>query len=384
MRLNNGSPLNDKDLVGVDSRIKDIEELLRIGFAGVRKIGIWGAGGIGKTTLARAVSNKISENRHFESSYFFENIREESEKNKGLTGLQQQIICNILGDKNANIGSRFTKERLGRMKVLIVLDDVTNFKQIELLIEDFKCLGSGSRIIITTRDKQVLENCLVDGIYETPILSYGADLQLFSRYAFRQKFPPEDFRELAVRLLSYANGLPLALKVLGSFLFKRTKKEWESQLVNLNINVPRDIQEVLKVSYDGLTDKQKLAFLDIACFFKGYKRDLIEAILNAHNFDSHIEINVLIERALITTSFNTITMHDLLQEMGREIVRQESIDDPGRRSRLWDHEDILKVLTKNKGTEVIRSMRLNMSKVSELHLKLEAFQENGKSKIPGS
>ncbi|XP_031255649.1 TMV resistance protein N-like [Pistacia vera] len=250
MRLNNASPLIDENLVGVDSRIKDIEGLLRIGFAGVRKIGIWGAGGIGKTTLARAIFNKISENRHFESSYFFENIREESEKNKGLTGLQQQIICKILGDKNANIGSPSTIRRLGRVKVFIVLDDVTNLKQIESLIGDFKYLGLGSRIIITTRDKQVLENCHMDGIYETKILSDDAALQLFSRHAFRQERPPKDFRKLAGRVLSYANGVPLALKVLGSFLFKRTKKKWESQLVNLNINDHRDIQEVLKVSHN--------------------------------------------------------------------------------------------------------------------------------------
>ncbi|XP_031280651.1 TMV resistance protein N-like [Pistacia vera] len=275
MKLGDDSPLIGKDLVGVDSRIKDIEGLLRIGFPGVRKIGIWGAGGIGKTTLAKAVVNKISKNGHFESKHFFENIREESEKSKGRTGLQRQIICEILRDEDANIGSTSTIRRLRHTKVLIVLDDVTNLNQIELLIGDFKYLGLGSRIIITTRDKHVLKKCHVDGIYETKILSYFAAHQLFSRHAFKD-CPPKDFMMLTERVLSYANGVPLALKVLGSSLFERTKKEWESYIKRLSRIPDKNIQEVLKVSYDGLNDEEQKVFLDIACFFKGYDRDLIE------------------------------------------------------------------------------------------------------------
>ncbi|MCI05554.1 TMV resistance protein N-like [Trifolium medium] len=49
-------------------------------------------------------------------------------------------------------------------------------------------------------------------------------------------------------------------------------------------------------------------------------------------------------------------MHDLLQEMGRDIVFQESPNDPSKRSRLWSQEDIDHVLTKNKGTEAINSI----------------------------
>ena len=40
-------------------------------------------------------------------------------------------------------------------------------------------------------------------------------------------------------------------------------------------------------------------------------------------------------------------MHDLLQEMGRDIVRKECPKDPGKRSRLWLYKDIDSVLTKN-------------------------------------
>ncbi|KAH9781861.1 ADP-ribosyl cyclase/cyclic ADP-ribose hydrolase [Citrus sinensis] len=69
--------------------------------------------------------------------------------------------------------------------------------------------------------------------------------------------------------------------------------------------------------------------------------------LNASGFYPEIGISVLVDKSLIVISNNNkITMHDWLQELGRDIVSQESID-PGNRSRLWHHEDIYKVLTYN-------------------------------------
>ncbi|KAI4305610.1 hypothetical protein L6164_028966 [Bauhinia variegata] len=62
-----------------------------------------------------------------------------------------------------------------------------------------------------------------------------------------------------------------------------------------------------------------------------------------------------------------IGMHDMLQEMGKNIVMHESIHDAGKRSRLWLQEDINHVLTKNKGTEVIQGI------VQESHNPYEAW-----------
>ena len=45
---------------------------------------------------------------------------------------------------------------------------------------------------------------------------------------------------------------------------------------------------------------------------------------------------------------NELKMHDLVQQMGREIVRQESPQNLGERSRLWYYKDVLEVLTENK------------------------------------
>jgi len=49
-----------KGLVGIEKSLKQIESLLKIGSSEVRTVGIWGMGGIGKTTLAIALYDKLS------------------------------------------------------------------------------------------------------------------------------------------------------------------------------------------------------------------------------------------------------------------------------------------------------------------------------------
>ena len=98
-------------------------------------------------------------------------------------------------------------------------------------------------------------------------------------------------------------------------------------------------------SYDELDEGQKSMFLDIACFFKGKTRDHVERILSGGD----TEIDDLIDKSLITiTKNNKIEMHDMVQEMGWEIIRQQCKSKPGKRSRLWNARDICHVLKNNK------------------------------------
>ncbi|KAH9725885.1 ADP-ribosyl cyclase/cyclic ADP-ribose hydrolase [Citrus sinensis] len=361
-RLDDTFQSYNKDLVGVEWRIKEIESLLCTGSAGAYILGIWGIGGIGKTTIADAVFNKIS--RHFEGSYFAQNVRE-AEETGGMKDLQKELLSKLLNDRNVrNIESQLN--RLARKKVLIVFDDVTHPRQIESLIRRLDRLASGSRVIITTRDKQVLKNCWASQIYQMEELVYTDAQKLFSQYAFRGGHLDASYTEVTYKAIKYAHGVPLALKVLGRHLCERSKEEWESAMRKLEIIPHMEIQEVLKISYDTLDDSQKNVFLDIACFLEGEHRDVVISFFDASGFQARIELSVLEGKSLITLNYHDhIRMHDLLRDMGRDIVRKESIDHPGNRSRLWHHKDIYEVFKKNTGTEAIKGISLDMSKINK-------------------
>ena len=93
--------------------------------------------------------------------------------------------------------------------------------------------------------------------------------------------------------------------------------------------------------------KERDIFLDIACFFKGFKMDEVVNILDACKLCPSWGISKLIDKCLITIDISGILgMHDLLQQMGREIVEQES-EELENRSRIWCYEDAYELLTKN-------------------------------------
>ncbi|XP_024042909.1 TMV resistance protein N, partial [Citrus clementina] len=333
----------NKGLVGVECPLEEIESLLGTGSEGVWKLGIWGIGGIGKTTIADAVFNKIS--RHFEGSYFAHNVREAEETGR-IKDLQKELLSKLLNDGNVR-NIEFELYRLARKKVLIVFDDVSNRRQIQSLIGCLDELASGSRVIITTRDKQVLKNCWANQIYRMKELVYADAHKLFRQCAFGGDHPDASHTELTDKAIKYAQGVPLALKVLGCHLCGRSKEVWESAMRKLEIIPHEEIQEVLKISYDSLDDSQKNVFLDIAFFFEGEHGDEVTSFFDASGLEAKIELSVLEGKSLITCFHNHIRMHDLIRDMGREIVRNESIEHPGERSRLWYHEDIYEVLKNN-------------------------------------
>ncbi|XP_057742242.1 disease resistance protein RML1B-like [Arachis stenosperma] len=368
--------IESKGLVGIDDNFISVESLLEIESSKVRIIGIWGMGGIGKTTIAEFLFDKYSS--QYEGSCMLKNVREESQK-FGVPYLCEKLLSELLAGESlvlkgsSKARSAFIQRKLSRKKVFIVLDDMDTLEQFEHLATQW--LGPGSRIIVTTRDKHVLRK--VHGIYEVQGLSFKNSLKLFCLNAFDKVYPETGYEEFSEIAVNYANGVPLALRVLGSFLYSKTIEEWESALEKLKIYPNKDIFNVLKLSYDGLDDLEREIFLDIVFFFKGEDKDVVIPFLESCGFFPAIGIGNLSRKALVTISkYNRIEMHDLIEQMGREIVRQESIKDPGRRSRLSNYEDVYNVLKNNKGTESVEGIMLDLSQIKrDIHLDADTFKK---------
>ncbi|KAL7217223.1 hypothetical protein ACSBR1_029020 [Camellia fascicularis] len=315
-------------------------------------------GGIGKTTLASAIYAHIS--CQFEGCSFIENVREVSEKG-GWKTLQEQLISEILMEKDVrvgNVGSALStiRNRVCRKKVLIVLDDVDESTELEKLVGELDWFGFGSRIIITTRNQYTLIRYGISHIYKVEELGEDEAIKLFKSKAFRKHQQMGGYGKLVCRVVEYAKGVPLALKVLGSFLCGRNKDEWESTLNRLKESPLNEVQQVLRVSYDALQLVEKKTFLDIACFFKRKDKNDVTKILESCDFHPIIGIKVLVEKPLVSISDNKLMMHDLIQELGWNIVRQKSPKEPGQHSRLWLHEDSTHVLMENTGTKKVEGI----------------------------
>ena len=244
------------------------------------------------------------------------------------------------------------KKRLCRKKVLLIIDDVNHLDQLEKLVGEKNWFGLGSWIIITTRDERVLVQHGVLKRYKPKVLNNDDALKLFCLKAFKMEQPKEGYMQLSQKVAEYANGLPLALVTLGSFLFERTIDEWQSTLNNFK-ETKGEIYDILKISYDGLEEIWKEIFLDIACFFRGYTKDEVLETLKNCGFDAKIGLSVLVEKSLLTMDDNKhLGMHDLLQEMGKKIVCLKSGGNLGKQSRLWLSEDLLYVLE----NDMVRTM----------------------------
>ncbi|PPR87271.1 hypothetical protein GOBAR_AA33418 [Gossypium barbadense] len=159
--------------------------------------------------------------------------------------------------------------------------------------------------------------------------------------------PAVDFQDLSNKFVEYAQGSPLALRVLGSKLYKKSRKEWESEVDKLKEYAQPKISQILRSSFDDLDELEKNVFLDIAIFFKGKLKKDVEKILNCCHKGAVCGISNLIDKCLLDSKYERIFMHDMLEEMGKDIVCKESLD-PVKRSRLWSAKDVYQVLRYNK------------------------------------
>ena len=269
-----------------------------------------------------------------------ENVREKSRTNDGIIQLQKNLLSKILRDKHLKVdnvveGINMIQERLHSKRNLLILDVMDKSKQIENFLGPCDWFVSGSRVIITTRDEHLVATLgKVCTSYEVKELDKCKVVKLFSQHAFHGNKPKEDYLELASHVIHYAKGLPLALAIIGSDLCGRTKLEWKSAIDKYKKITKEDIQEILKVSYDGLEETEKETFLDIACFFKGWYMDYVVDILDACDLYPNFGIPILVNNSLITVNQNgTLSMHDLIQQMDKEVVRQESLEILGKHSR---------------------------------------------------
>ncbi|XP_027905521.1 TMV resistance protein N-like isoform X1 [Vigna unguiculata] len=346
--------------VGLQSYVEDVIRTIENKSTEVCMIGIYGMDGSGKTTVAKAIYNEIHDT--FTEKSFIEDNAQVS-RTRGYVHLQEKLLSDVLKTKveihSDEMGRSMIRERLFQKRVLIVLDDLNEHGPLLDLWESRAWSGKGTVIIVTTRHEHLLRARQVDAVFRINPMNENESLELLSWHAFREAKPKEEFHDLAKTIVTRCGGLPLALEVIGTYLCERTKEEWQRVLFKL-VKIPQhEVLQILKICFDGLPNQmEKDLFLDICCFFVGKGRAYFTKILNGCGIDADTAIRVLIERSLIKVKKNNkFGMHPLLRDMGREIIREISRNEP-ENSRLWLDEDMKHAPSKNTVRDTSRMLKL--------------------------
>ncbi|KAK9080179.1 hypothetical protein SSX86_001854 [Deinandra increscens subsp. villosa] len=346
-------------LVGIESRVDDVNRILRLDSSEVLFVGICGMSGIGKTTLAEAVYKDIK--NKFERSSFIENIKDISKQNDSsdLCKLQQKLLDDLLKEKSIRVqsvkhGQSLLGTKLSGLKVIIVLDDVNHVDQLAYLAGVREWFGPGTRILVTTTNKDLLNPHKINEIYLCEELKGDEALSLFCQSAFQHNHPAHGYEKLSNDIVKLADGLPLALNVYGSLLCGKDENYWKDMLKKLGEYPDKEVLGRLEVVYARLDRDQRDAFIYIACFLKGRNKDLVKGILTSIGLYPECGFTDLMNKFLITINIeDNVWMHDLLQQMCWEILRKESHDYDGKRIAIKYHEDIVRYTLIQTRVEVI-------------------------------
>ncbi|XP_018717437.1 disease resistance protein RUN1-like isoform X2 [Eucalyptus grandis] len=379
-------------LVGIESHVPEVMRKLGIIYVNgqemnicdkdVRVLKICGIPGVGKTALAKFVYNKIYP--LFDGHSFLMEIR----KNVGLNGcmhLQEKLISDLRKQERRLLsttdeGTKIIANSFKNMKVLIFIDDVHDFDQIKYLVGDLSWFGPGSRILMTVGKKDILDNCMsrVADKYEVEPMKRHEALRLFRKHAFDEvdEYPLDEqyeYYSLSIDIVDTIEGIPLAIEVTASSLYKRKIDIWRDTLSKLKKKPEKKVEEAINLCYGTLDDEAKNIFLDIACFFSGMDKRLPSCMWHACQYHPSRGIDSLRDKCLVKIGENDeLWMHSQLREYGREIVRREDRC-PWKRSRIWDHDDALSTLTRKEIAENVEALVLTSDEKKGECFRYEGF-----------
>ncbi|KAF2609923.1 hypothetical protein F2Q70_00009639 [Brassica cretica] len=333
------------DFVGIEARIMEIKSKFVLQSEQVKVIGILGPAGIGKTTTAR-----------------------------------KNMLSQIFNQSDIEVRHlRGAQEMLSDKKVLVVFDEVDNWWQLEEMANQRGWVGPGSIIIITTEDRKLLKalGLGIDHIYQMQFPTNDECLQILCQYAFDQKYPDHGFESLAREVTWLAGDLPLGLRVMGSYLRGMSRDEWINALPWLRSTLDREIESTLRFSYDALRDNERTLFLHVACLFGVFYASIFKSYFANSSLEVNHGLEVLAQKSLITIDHKhgRVYMHRLMAQMGREIVKKQSTENPGKRQFLTDTKDISHVLDEDTATGNVLGIHLDTTWTGEeIQISKSAFQ----------
>ncbi|CAK9219803.1 unnamed protein product [Sphagnum troendelagicum] len=319
--------------VALEDKAKVINNLLQ----NESIVALVGMGGIGKTTLSKKVYHLF--HNQYEKSSFLEDV-----KSKHIKDVQKKLLQDLCDRKlheHEDVDEYLDeiKQCMITKKVLVVLDDVdmkNNLGTLQFPIDKHATnVDCKSKVLVNCRNWQILKNHVRESAkVNMTFLEEEQARELFMFHAFKHaNHVTNDFKNISMKIIKACGGLPLSLEILGCYLCDICDLEiWNDALRELKGG--RDITggfdnerlwKTLRISYDHLFKKEKDMFLDIACFFTGFKKKTFCRVYwNADDSSSPmLRLQNLKDRSLIKwAEDDSLYMHEQLRDMGQNIAME--------------------------------------------------------------
>ncbi|XP_078162729.1 putative disease resistance RPP13-like protein 3 [Carex rostrata] len=300
----------DPEIIGFDKdRDHIVKELLDETNKRRSVVSIWGAGGLGKMTLAQKVYNSNDVKNRFGLRIWIV-ISQKFKLIDILGKLLQQLDPHIDPSKlpKDKVALLFKlHESLRGKNYLVVFDDVWTDDLWYEIKSAFPDENNGSRVLLTSRSFDVVKSA--DSTYEPYKLEYLTDdlsLELLLKKALPNQDPNNsafrDLSEIMNEFVKKCNGLPLALVVVGGLLSKKPRNynAWSKVLKTMSWdNDGKKCSEIIGTSYEDLPFALKSCFMYFAAFpedYEVYAKDLIRLWV-AEGFIPHENNRTLEETA---------------------------------------------------------------------------------------
>ncbi|XP_058212654.1 putative disease resistance protein At1g63350 isoform X2 [Rhododendron vialii] len=229
------------------------------------KIGIWGMGGVGKTTVLQLLNNTPEIIEMFDHVIWVT-----VSKSPSIRMVQKEVVRRLKikldgGESDETVASRLFHE-LDCKKYLLLLDDVWEMVDLAVVGLPNPNKDNGCKLVLTTRNLEVCRKMETSTEIKVKVLSEEEALEMFFTNV-GDVVRLLAIKELAESIVKECDGLPLALKVISGALRKEANvnvwknflRELRSPATSFIEDLNEKVFKVLKVSYNHLktTEKKK-------------------------------------------------------------------------------------------------------------------------------
>ncbi|XP_010430322.1 PREDICTED: probable disease resistance protein At1g63360 [Camelina sativa] len=367
---------------------------------GVGIMGMYGMGGVGKTTLLTQINNKFSNDRCgfdfviwvvVSKELHVEKIQNEIAQKVGLNGKEwneEQKELNLGFGREVDGSKKNVRlyNFLKKKRFMLFLDDIWEKVDLAEIGVPFPTTQNQCKVAFTTRSQDVCARMGVDDSMEVKCLMENVAFELFKKKVGQKTLDCDpQIPDLARTIARKCCGLPLALNVIGETMScKKTIQEWRNAIDVLNSyaaefsGMDDKILPLLKYSYDSLKGEHVKSCLLYCALYpedaKVLKEDLVEYWICEEIIDGSegIEraedkgydiIGSLIRASLLMEEKNIVCMHDVVREMALWIATELGIQKEAFIVRAGVG---LCEIPKVKNWNIVRRMSLMANKIKHL------------------